>query len=194
MTSEPTDPATAPELPVLPRSQIALADAVREIERHVASAGWDGPVRVFALVGTARALATSPELAVQLTAEVVSAAEGDDTHLTSIEQEGLPSATDLEELLGGITWPPSVEGAAITVERVVLPPAAEEAMPTDQDAALAYLMGHPDRQDVRIAVGALRNGESWSAIRTRSNDADDAVAMGPNLVPGLLDALYATLT
>lgn len=194
MTPEPTEPATPPDLPVLPRSQIALADAVREIERHVASAGWDGPVRVFALVGTERALAASPELAVQLTADVVAAAQGDDTHLTSIEQEGLPAATDLEELLGGITWPPSVEGAAITVERVVLPPAAEEAMPIDQGTALTYLMDHPDRQDVRIAVGALRNGESWSAIRTRSNDADDAVAMGPNLVPGLLDALYATLT
>ena len=190
---EPTEPVNPPELPVLAPTQIALADAVREIERHVSSAGWDGPVRVFALVGTARALEASPELAVQLTADVVAAAQKDDTHLTSIEQEGLPSATDLEELLGGITWPPSVEGAAITVERVILPPAAEEAMPTDQEAALAYLMGHPDRQDVRIAVGALRSGESWSAIRTRSHDADDAVAMGPNLVPGLLDALYATL-
>lgn len=194
MTSEPTDSVTPPELPVLSPTQIALADAVREIERHVSSAGWDGPVRVFALVGTVRALEASPELAVQLTAEVVAAAQRDDTHLTSIEQEGLPSATDLEELLGGITWPPSVEGAALTVERVILPPAAEEGMPTDQAAALAYLMGHPDRQDVRIAVGALRSGESWSAIRTRSHDADDAVAMGPNLVPGLLDALYATLT
>ena len=194
MTSEPTEPVTPPELPVLPPAQIALADAVREIERHVASAGWDGPVRVFALVGTARALRTSPELAVQLTADVVAAAEGNDAHLTSIEQEGLPAAADLEELLGGITWPPSVEGAAITVERVILPPAAEEQLPADQADALAYLMGHPDRQDVRIAVGVLRSGESWSAIRTRAHDDDDAVAMGPQLVPGLLDAIFATLT
>ncbi|HEY5514784.1 MAG TPA: PPA1309 family protein, partial [Pengzhenrongella sp.] len=118
----------------------------------------------------------------------------DDTHLTSIEQEGLPAAADLEQLLGGITWPAGVDGAALTVERVILPPAAEEEMPGDQEAALAYLMGHPDRQDVRIAVGALRTGESWSAIRTRAHDADDAVAMGPDLVPGLLEALRATLT
>lgn len=193
VTIEPAVPALPSDPPVLPRPQIALADAVRDIERHVSSAGWDGPVRVFALVGTARALAASPELADQLTADVMAAAADDDTHLTSIEQEGLPPAADLEELLGGITWPSSVEGAAITVERVILPPAAEEAMPADQEAALAYLMGHPDRQDVRIAVGALRTGEGWSAIRTRAHDADDAVAMGPDLVPGLLEALRTTL-
>lgn len=197
MPTEPTPPvppAAAPiDTPVLRRAQISLADAVREIERHVASAGWDCPVRVFALVGTARALAASPDLADQLSEDVLTAADADDTHLTSIEQEGLPAAPDLEQLLGAITWPESVDGAAITVERVILPPAAEEAMPTDQDAALAYLMAHPDRQDVRIAVGTLRTGESWSAIRTRANDSADAVAVGQNLVPGLLEALRATL-
>jgi hypothetical protein len=65
-------------------------------------------------------------------------------------------------------------------------------MPPDDDAALAYLMAHPDRQDVRLAVGALRTGETWSALRLRSADADDDVAGGPDLVPGLLEALQAT--
>ena len=193
MSIEPTSPVSPPEPPVLPRAQLSLADAVREIERHVAAAGWDAPVRVFALVGTTRALAASPELADQLSADVIAAAVTDESHLTSIEQEGLPAASDLEHLLGEITWPSSVDGAAITVERVILPPAAEESMPADQDEALAYLMGHPDRQDVRIAVGALRTGETWSAIRTRAHDDDDAVAMGPDLVPGLVAALRATL-
>jgi len=193
MTTEPTAPLPPTEAPVLPRAQLSLADAVREIERHVASAGWDAPVRVFALVGTARAREASPELADQLSAEVLAAADADDTHLTSVEQEGLPAAGDLEQLLGGITWPAGVDGAAITVERVILPPTAEEAMPADQEAALAYLMDHPDRQDVRIAVGALRTGESWSAIRTRAHDDAESVAMGPDLVPGLLEALRATL-
>lgn len=193
MSTEPTSPVSPPETPVLPRAQLSLADAVREIERHVASAGWDAPVRVFALVGTTRALAASPELADQLSADVIAAAATDESHLTSIEQEGLPAASDLEHLLGGITWPSSVDGAAITVERVILPPAAEESMPAGQDEALAYLMGHPDRQDVRIAVGALRTGETWSAIRTRAHDDDAAVAMGPDLVPGLVAALRATL-
>ena len=66
-------------------------------------------------------------------------------------------------------------------------------MPDDDDEALAYLMAHPDRQDVRIAVGVLRSGESWSAVRMRSDDADSSVATGPLLVPGLLDALRGTL-
>ena len=41
----------------------ALELAVREIERHVAAGGWDGPVRVFALVRTADALEAQPGLA-----------------------------------------------------------------------------------------------------------------------------------
>jgi hypothetical protein len=195
-----TDRTDAPAVPtdqppvttVLAPAQHSLAMAVHEIERHVAAAGWDGPVRVFALVRTAAALEASPELAGQLPAEVVAAAHADPTHLTSVEQEDLPAAADLEELLGGMTWPPTVDGAAVVAERIILPPAAEEGMPADDDAALAYLMAHPDRQDVRIAVGALRTGESWSAVRTRAHDADDDVAKGPDLVPGLLSALRAT--
>ena len=84
MSTEPTSPVSPPETPVLPRAQLSLADAVREIERHVASAGWDAPVRVFALVGTTRALAASPELADQLSAYVIAAAATDESHLTSI--------------------------------------------------------------------------------------------------------------
>ena len=192
--TDPTAPSPAPPpvTTLLAPAQHSLAEAVHEIERHVAAAGWDGPVRLFALVRTAAALEASPELADQLPPEVVDAARVDPTHLTSVEQEDLPPAADLEELLGGVTWPETVDGAAVVVERIVLPPAAEEGMPADDDAALAYLMGHPDRQDVRIAVGALRTGESWSALRTRSNDADDDVAKGPDLVPGLLEALRGT--
>ena len=66
------------------------------------------------------------------------------------------------------------------------------ATDADDDAALAYLMAHPDRQDVRIAVAALRTGEAWTALRTRAHDADGDVASGPDLVPGLTEALRAT--
>lgn len=169
-----------------------LADSVLEIERHVARGGWDGPIRVFALVGTQAALAAEPGLAAQLAPEVVAAARDDAHHLTSVEQEGLPQAESLEELLGVLTWPETVDGAAVVVERVVLPPAAEDAMPPDPDEALTYLMAHPDRQDVRIAVGVLRSGAAWSVLRTRSHDDDAAVAGGPDLVPGLTEALRAT--
>ncbi len=194
MTEAP-DPAdsTTPRL-VLPPEEQALADAVREIERHVATGGWDGPVRVFALVETARALETDPSLASQLPAEVVAAARRDLRHLTSVEQEDLPPADDIESLLGALTWPPTVDGAAIVLERVVLPPAAEAAMPANPDAALAYLLGHPDRQDVRMAVAAMRDGRAWCVVRTRANDADDAVGQGRDVVPGLIDAVRATLS
>lgn len=175
------------------RARRALADAVREIEHHVAAAGWDAPVRVFALVRTQAALAAEPGLADQLDPQVLAAARADDQHLTSVEQEGLPSADDLEQLLGGLTWPPTVDGAAVTVERVVLPPGAEDDLPADPDAALAALLAHPQRQDVRLAVAVLRDGPAWCAVRTRAHDSDDAVGQGPDLVPGLVEAVRATL-
>lgn len=187
--STPPEPASSPE----DRATRALADAVREIEHHVAAAGWDAPVRVFALVRTQAALAAEPGLAEQLAPEVLEAARADDQHLTSIEQEGVPAAEDLERLLGGLSWPATVDGAAVTVERVVLPPGAEEDLPSDPDAALAALLAHPQRQDVRLAVGVLRGGPAWCAVRTRAHDADDAVGQGPDLVPGLVEAVRATL-
>lgn len=194
----PDSPAAGPAdgsdaTPALPPSRAALAEAVHEIERHVSGAGWDGPVRVFALVATGRALESEPGLESQLPAEVVARARRDPNHLTSVEQENLPAAESLEDLLARLSWPETVDGAAVVVERVMLPPEAEEAMPEDTDEALAYLMAHPDRQDVRLAVGVLRGGDSWCAVRTRANDADDAVGGGPELVPGLVHAVGATL-
>ena len=175
-----------------PQASAALAYAVLEVERHVAAAGWDAPVRVFALVRTSVALEAEPSLAGQMTPDVLVAARTTPWHLTSVEQEGLPAADDLEELLAGLGWPDTVDGAVVTVERIVLPPAAEDAMPDDPDEAVAYLMNHPDRSDVRLAVGVLRGGGSWCAVRTRAFDADDQVAQGPELVPGLVDAVRAT--
>ncbi|WP_022917583.1 PPA1309 family protein [Ruania albidiflava] len=167
----------------------ALSEVVREVERHVSAQGWDGPVVVYALVRSADLLASSPEMA----AELPDDAATDPEHLTAIIQEGLPEADTLEDLLAQLAWPQTVDGTAIVVERIVVPPEAEAGMPTDSDAAVEYLMSHPDRQDVRIAAGVLRSGESWCALRSRTNDTDDAVGGGPEAVPGLVDALAATL-
>ncbi len=183
----------APAGPGAVQARTALTAAVREVELHVARAGWDAPVRVFALVRTQRALAAEPSLADQLEPEVLASARTNPWHLTSVEQEGLPAADDVEQLLAQLSWPETVDGAALTVERVVLPPAAEAQMPTDPDAAVAYLMTHPDRADVRLAVGVLRDGTSWCAVRTRAHDADDQVGGGPDVVPGLVAALRSTL-
>ncbi|WP_431838245.1 PPA1309 family protein [Cellulomonas sp. Y8] len=185
VTQTPDTPASTP-------AQRALAAAVVEIERHVATGGWDGPVRVFALVRTQAALDAEPALASQLPPDVQAAAAADPDHLTSVEQEGLPASDDLEGLLGAIAWPEGVDGAALTVERIVLPPEAEEGLPEDPDAALAALLAHPQRQDVRLAVGVLRGGPSWCAVRQRAEDRDDAVGQGEDVVPGLVEGLRAT--
>ena len=188
--AEPTSPAAFSSSPA---ARTALAAAVREIELHVAREGWDAPVRVFALVRTQQALESEPTLADQLEPAVLTAARSNPWHLTSVEQEGLPPAEDVEDLLAQLSWPSTVDGVALTVERVVLPPAAEAAMPAEHDAAVAYLMAHPDRTDVRLAVGVLRDGASWCAVRTRTNDSDDKVGGGPDVVPGLVAALRSTL-
>ncbi|MEE6273649.1 PPA1309 family protein [Georgenia wangjunii] len=196
MTTDPTTGPTTPDdapTPAPPSArQLALTGAVLDIERHASALGWDSPVLVFALVRTASALATEPRLASELPDGAVAAAQEDPEHLTSVEQEGLPEASSLEELLAQLGWPESVDGAAVVVERVVVPPEVEAGMPEDPDEAIAYLGAHPARQDVRITAGVLRTGESWCALRSRGNDSDDAVGGSADAVPGLVEALRAT--
>ena len=86
-------------------------------------------------------------------------------------------------------------GAALTVERVVLPPEAEQEAAKIHDAQerLAFLSSRSDREDVRIVVGVLRTGESWCAVRSRAQDSADRVVSGDALVPGLIEALGSTL-
>lgn len=172
----------------------ALARAVTETEAHVAAFGWDQPVRVFALARTAEALRTDPDLAEFLDASAVEEARTDPELLTVVEQEGLPAAADLEHLLAQLAWPESVHGAAISVERLVLPPAAQEEADAITDAAerLAFLQTRPDREDIRMVVGVLRSGESWCALRSRAHDDDASVYQGEQLVPGLVEALATT--
>ena len=162
----------------------ALARAVVGIERRAAARGWDAPVGVFALVRTA-ALAQEPDLAGLLDAAAIEEARADPCALTAIEQEGLPPAADLGDLLGRLTWPPAVDGAAVSVERIM---AIE-----DPGERIAFIRTRPDRQDVRLVAGVLRSGEAWCAVRARSHDSDAAVIQGEAVVPGLVEALAATL-
>ena len=175
------------------RRQRAVLRAVREVEQHVGAAGWDGPVRLFALVRTAGALERDPQLTSRLPPDVVAAAQADPEHLTLVEQDDLPDASSLEDLLAGLAWPPSVDGAALVTERVVVPPEVEAQMPGDPDEALEYLASHPARREVRLAAAVLRDGTGGCAVRARDHDRDGDVAVGPDLVPGLLEALAGTL-
>ena len=85
-------------------------------------------------------------------------------------------------------------GCAVVVERLMLPPSAEAAV-TDLDdvEAAQQAAAHPDREEVRIAVGVLRDGDRECAVRLRSHDDDRSVLSGRDLVPGLAEALAATL-
>ncbi|HUW17046.1 MAG TPA: PPA1309 family protein [Actinomycetes bacterium] len=144
-----------------------LATAVRDLERHVALAGWDQPIRLFALVRTADLLAREPGLA----ASVPAPANPDE--LSSLEQEQLPEHEGPADLLARVAWPDSVDGVALTVER--------------------YVVNRGQREEVRIAAAALRDGSRWSAVRVRAHDNDLEVLDGPDLVPELAEAVVASL-
>jgi hypothetical protein len=162
-----------------------LESLIREVEDHVASAGWDQPVRLFALVPTASLLSANPELALELGINA-------EMPLTSVEQE-IEDTLELDELLGTIAWPEDVAGAIVALERIVLPPSAESDLPATDDSALVQAASdHPDRRDVRIVSAVLRNGLNLNALRYRTHDSADAVAVAPNLVARLNDALAST--
>lgn len=172
----------------------ALMHTIAEIERHVAETGWDQPVRLYALVDTEELLAAEPQLA--RTIGILPGA-GRPGSLTPVEQDDIGDAP-LDELLAGIAWPDAVLGCALVHEVVILPPAAQEEAP-DDDTVVTWAASHPERRDVRMAVGVLRDGSRACLLRLRSpatpgaaEDEDDLLT-GPDLAPRLVEALLATL-
>jgi hypothetical protein len=167
-----------------------LTRAVLEIDEYASGLGWDQPARLFALVDTAQLRAQEPGLAAQLGLQDAPETTG----LTPIEQDEIPADKPLDEFLGTIAWPDAVVGCALTVERLMLPPSAEASVPEGlSDKKLAkWVAEHPDRQEVRMTVGVLRDGTRDSALRLREKDAPTEVLTGAGLVPGLAEALSAT--
>jgi hypothetical protein len=175
-----------------------LLSAVRDAERHVASGGWDQGPRLFALVTNEELLEREPEVAQSLG---IDGAAG----WTPVEQEDLPG-DPLDEVLASIAWPAEVDGALIVVERVVLPASVEQTLPTPEDSddddaeesAEAALMrvasSHPLRDEVRMAVGVLRDGSRACVLRLRAHDDENSLIVGEDLVPRLADALEATFS
>lgn len=184
----------------------ALLSATLDIERHVATQGWDQPALLFALVPTDVVLAEQPELAAQL--EV---AEGNAPDLMTFEQPAPPDDEELDVFLSRIEWPEQIVGAALVIERIVLPPDAEADIAERPDAAAAA-REHPDARDMRIVAAVTRDGQRMTVLRiratspgqaqatssTESTDGagastpEDEVLTGPDLVPGLSEALLAT--
>jgi hypothetical protein len=182
--SEPT-PAVPSE-----EQHDALVAALVDLERHVGSAGWDQPARLFALVLTDVFAAAEPGLAAELGLRTSGngAAPG---ALTAIEQESFAASGDLVADLEQIEWPETVFGCALSAERTFLPAGAEEGIPDDLDAAAAYVAGHPDRQEIRVVVGADRAGNRHGVARLVSKPRE--LLGAEDLVPGLGEALAHTL-
>jgi hypothetical protein len=168
-------------------SETELGRAVQEIEQHVAADGWDQPPRLYALADGDELLRRAPELAAELGLEPSDTAE---PTLIPIEQE-LPE-TSLEDLLATISWPEGVVGAALAVERIVLPTGVEESIPEHADMS-EWAQQHPERADVRIVAAALRDGPTASVLRVRGHEADSDLIRDPEFTPDLGQALAATL-
>jgi len=161
-----------------------LRRAALEVEAHVGAEGWDQSPRLFALVPTADLIAREPALADQLSS--------DPDGITPVEQE-LDPTRELEDLLTEIEWPDAVIGCAAVIERIMLPPEAEEALPDDPEALVAAAAAHPDRREVRLVAAVVRDGRSHSAVRARE-PLEAELLEGPDLVPGLIEHLRTTLS
>lgn len=168
----------------------ALRQVTLEVEAHVAEAGWDQRPRLYALVPSTEILQHEPAVAAQLGLDEFESAGT----FTPIEQEELPVDRALEDILAEIMWPPQVVGCAAVLERLMLPPSAEDALPDDPDALESYAAEHPERKDVRIAVAVTRAGDAHCALRTHdSAEGESELLEGPDLVPALVQMLGQTL-
>ena len=189
----------------------ALLSVVAEVEGHLAEAGWDQPPQLFALVDTEQLLRAEPQLA--QTMGIVNPRPG---HLTPVAQDPLADGP-LDEALAQVMFGTEVLGVVLAHEVLVLPPSAEQAL-EDQDPATVAAT-HPERREVRMAVGVLRDGSRECVLRLRGQrphqdgvpdggpddgpgelpdggpdgGPQDELVSGGDLAPGLADALMATL-
>lgn len=166
-----------------------LRQATLEVERHVADGGWDQPPRLFALVSAEEILAAQPELAGQI---------GEPGSFTPVEQDGLDLERPIEDLLPTIMWPDAVQGCAVAVERVMLPPEVEESLPEDPTELAQVAAQHPQRREVRIVAAVLRDGSAHSTVRARGESSsavpEEPLLEGPELVPALTRLLTASMS
>ncbi len=158
-----------------------LAVAVAEVEEFAASAGWDAPPQLFALVSTEELRAAQPDLAPSLGAAVY----------TPIAQESLP-AGELSEALAQISWPAEVAGCVLVQEIVVLPPDVGDDLPDDPAAAAEIAATHPARAEARLVAGVLRDAGGGACLMRLRGEHDDAPLRGGDLAPNLLATLHLT--
>ncbi len=168
-------------------SALALKDVVGQLEVGASSLGWDRPPVLYSLVPTGELL-QADGIPQDVIDDLTASWDGTEAHLSGILQETMPQ-DDLEDMLLRLAWPDTVFGAAVSVERVTVPPEVEAAAPEDEEEALEFIANHPARSDVRLTIGVNRLGESWCEVRSRDHDSREQVLQGTNLVPALVEAL-----
>lgn len=176
----------------LSSAQLSLRLAVSSLEKDVAQLGWDQSPSLFALVPTKDIF---PQLEAEMDGaqakQLRAALSENPQHLTAVLQDHLPA--DLMDTLGHLVFGEDVAGVAVAMERFLVSPQADAEAPQDPKEREKFLLAHPSRQDVRIVAAATRDGNTWCASRARSEDSDDMVAQGDNIVPELLEVLKAML-
>lgn len=149
-----------------------LADTVRQLDQHVSESGWDQSARLFALVPTANLATDHPELV-----------KPDEAGEYAFVEQDAP--LDNENLIGSleqISWPTEIIGAALVIERLISMQPDDE-IDTDADS---------QTQELRIIALVMRDGTNINAIRQRSFDEANDVAVASDLVPALNSALLQT--
>ena len=166
-----------------------LKETVLEIERECAKAGWSRGIVLYALVPTADVIESAPEMAAAL-------ADKSPSSLTAIEQEEVELTGTIEDFLGTISWSAEVFGAALVLERLIVneePPSnlvGELAGELEGEALASWVNEHG--QEVRMVVGVLRDGSQECVMRMRAYDDENAIMAGPDLLPGMAEALALT--
>lgn len=155
------------------QAELALQAAVLDIDRFTEPHGWDQPAQLFALVSTKDFIKAEPKLA-----EELAITERDS--YTCVAQDGFHGGADLAEALARISWPDSVQGCAIALERWVY---------LNDDNLDSAELHEENRRDIRLIVGVLRSGESFGVARIK---IEQDLVQATNLVPGLNEALLAT--
>jgi hypothetical protein len=169
----------------------ALVAALVDLDRHVGRNGWETPPRLFALVLSDVLAAAEPQLSAEmgLTTTATGAPAGS---LTAIEQDEFVSSGDLIRDLAHLEWPETVHGCALATVRMFLPADSDVGLPDDPAAAAEVVAQHPQRQEIRVVVGADRAGNRHGVARLVAQP--DELLAAPDLVPGLAAALAHTLS
>jgi hypothetical protein len=171
----------------------------------MAEQGWDTPSRLFALVLSDALAAAEPRLSAELRAgagvlggrppcwELHTTATGAAPGaLTAIGQHEFVSSGDLTRDLAHLEWPETVYGCALATVRMFLPADTDTDLPADPQVAAEAVASHPQRQEIRVVVGADRAGNRHGVARLAAQS--DELLGAPDLVPGLSAARAHTLS